>query len=494
MKKNLAKPINFITIIALIFGWLVTFVHIKSNLFLDVGNDMYYYLGLADSLLQNGYLADLTYNNPGPVVTPQNGLPLIIAFFKILKFSNYNILTILVVINYLLWCLSVVPFVKLIKFAGIKNIFSKSVLIFGYLAGFNILFYQLAPITDGIYNAGSIFLIWLLFQKLFDHQFSTRKNKLNNWWQIILLSIILVHFSFRIFIVLFSFLFTLFLYKKENKIKLMRPLIFTILTTFVSFGLPFLFLDTGGIISNGNTFFNNILANIAVLKNVVFGYLFLLEQVMFWATELTLFLKIFQYFLLVSFIIVFIIVFYMNNKKRNYLIMFSFILTILMFALTTTLPNQKIYQEAAPRYMIASLPLFYIMSAKYTYPRYFILFVIIFSLVFSSNFIINFKQNNYSFNLYLKNKEIVLPQNTILISEVPRQTYTWLAKGHNNNFCNLDITKKDNLYIAGGSKYRQEKLKEFLACHKIEIEETINFTEDYPFKDTFSLIEYKFSN
>ena len=156
-EPSILRVIAWILLIMISFLFLVTFIHQKCY-YLD--SDVFYYVSIADSIRANGLFLDTTTDPPVPPKTPQNAVVLLNLLLSQFTASHELRLQILVIINYVALLISLYPLLKIAQKAGLESPWMQIVLGAVYLGGWHMMRFQLAPINDGLFRTGSLWLIW----------------------------------------------------------------------------------------------------------------------------------------------------------------------------------------------------------------------------------------------------------------------------------------------------------------------------------------------
>lgn len=493
---NKDSKIFWAAFLGILIGLATAIAFVYTGVYLELGSDMFYYLSIADSLLSDGHFFDLTSVNISPVLTPQNGLPVLLALLKFFGAGNYSALIIILFLNFILWVLSASVYYKMIKVADLKDKRLELLLILGFLSGMSLLRYQLSPITDGIYNAGSLLLTYLLYKNILINSSKDYKSIIRKCLPALILSMVLVHFSVRVFVFLLAAFLVPLLVKSENKMHSMVCVgIFIILTLFSQQALLF-FIDTSLIHNLDITYFTNISSNILNVWQVIPFYVFFGPQLTGVIVHPTGLFGIGLIVVTTLFILFISYCFYYGLRARDTFTTFSTLIVIIFIMAIISLPSVKVLNEAGVRYMLASLPIFYILAAKFRYTKYIIALSVLFSIIFSVSFIVGVKKinGNPSFVKYIYDSRPVLPEDTILISGLARFTYVLLEGRHSNDvFCRTDLSGKNRLWIIGSLEYREVQLQRFFSCHdKFDLVNTNILTSGYSDKYGNALVEYNF--
>lgn len=152
----------FCLLLILVISIYSLFYFLKEKVYY-YDSDVFYYLSIADSLEQNGQLLDLSLVPPQSPKTPQNAVVLLHYFLAKFFPSAELRLQILVVLNAIMLWISLYPLLKIAGFLDITSWPARLALSAVYLGGWHMLRFQFAPINDGLFRTGSLWLIcWIL--------------------------------------------------------------------------------------------------------------------------------------------------------------------------------------------------------------------------------------------------------------------------------------------------------------------------------------------
>ena len=140
---------------------LIFFVRNKVYL---IGSDAFYYMSIADSILENGKLKDITTIQGNSVKTTQNGIVLIHVLLSILGISNHDHLIPIVVLNYLFYLSGIYPLYRIARKTGMPKGWPVMLLIAVYLGAWHIYRINLLVLNDGIFNSSILWLVYLLIE------------------------------------------------------------------------------------------------------------------------------------------------------------------------------------------------------------------------------------------------------------------------------------------------------------------------------------------
>ncbi len=419
-----------------------------------IPTDTYYYIALSDSLLETGKLQDVTNIPPLPLRTYQNGMPYLYSFLKIFGFNNFFVMRMVSSLNFLVWVSAIYPFFRLIGHFGIASIWSRSFLLLGFCSSSFLLTYQFTPGTDGFFNGGAIWLVYLLILLSTAQNKEKEITKAQFFWvafSCFFVSILLVHFSLRLLFYLSAFLISTLLCKNEGKAKIILFAFSLLFITIISLILPYLVFDPG-VVGNEVNEYNFTILNRAEPLRIMFARYF---------GAGSLFKLINGYIILFIFLILLfcrLVQGYLKNKLEVIFVSLS----ITIFLLVTFLLPNPVMVQAGARYMISTLPLFglLIMSFKFTRPVAYTL-IIVSTIVTLINLATPFPRyciSHFWTNLVFQ-QSFVVPENTVLLTDRGRYAYVFL-KGRNYSLplSSLDISTKQ-IWLAGSSKFIERKLK-----------------------------------
>lgn len=148
----------------LVYAYLFLYF-LEQRLYL-IGSDSFYYLSMGDQFAMDGRLLDRT-NEPALLpVTPQNGVALIYAALSALGVAPLLRMELVSGFHWLAWLSALYPFWRILDSLGVRGAAARGALILGFLVPWHIVFYLMLPNTDGLYNAGSIWVVWGLLALL----------------------------------------------------------------------------------------------------------------------------------------------------------------------------------------------------------------------------------------------------------------------------------------------------------------------------------------
>lgn len=280
MIKEIFKKENKIYLFLVGFVFVFMFFKIVFIDRLDLNlSDAYYYISLARSLIESGWLYDLTTKPAGPPLTPQNGIVFIYAFFMNLGLHDFA--TLLMVVEFLLFFVLLALFVLIYKISELQKIDSKvNYLFLLYLSlNFYLYAYWASPVNDGFFALITYLVLYIIF--LHNNNFMRREN-LSIFFLLLVLSLILSVFRLQGFIVFIAIAGAFLFIKKDIFSTLFFTALFVAGYFFMSYVTKitindFSFIDsfsTRILDSYSFTFFQSQLIDFLeyVIPSVVFGF------------------------------------------------------------------------------------------------------------------------------------------------------------------------------------------------------------------------------
>jgi hypothetical protein len=453
--------------ISIIVGLILAsfyFIYVRHSGQWLIPTDTYYYIALSDSLLKNGELLDLTNISSTPLVTYQNGVPFIYALLKTIDFDNLSAMRFVSTLNLFSWILASYPFYKLINYLGITSAWSRGILLLGFFSSSFLLNYQLTPGTDGLFNSGAIWLVYLLLSiyTYYNRLIKTKKFTLFLLvFSSFMISIVLVHFSIRILFYQGAFLISVLLCKHDEQKKLIYFSISLIFTTALCLAAPYLIFDPTMAENNAEMYNFFVLNRAEPLRIMLSNYL----------SVGNLFRFINGYILLV--ILIFFLAYSLIRgclKNKVGIVFISVAISIFLFV-NFLLPNPVMIQAGA-RYMISTLPLLCLLAIllRYTRPVAFAL-IATFSTVTIINLTTPYPQACISsFWTNLAEKQLSLPENTALFTDRSRYAYVYL-NGRNYNLPLSSLTPSyHHIWLAGSAQFINSKLQLLKGLKNLTVE------------------------
>ena len=103
LNKDLFKNYDLISLSLIGFGFFLSLYSLYffiSNKYYLIGSDAFFYMSVADSLIQNGEMKDIVQIPSALLRTPQNGIVFIHALLSLLGLSNNQHVIPIVFLNY----------------------------------------------------------------------------------------------------------------------------------------------------------------------------------------------------------------------------------------------------------------------------------------------------------------------------------------------------------------------------------------------------------
>ncbi len=135
-----------------------------SNKIYLIGSDVFYYMSIADSILEYGEMRDITAIPSFPVKSPQNGIVFVHVILSLFGLGAKGRILTIVVINYLLYLSGVYPLYKIARWSGLRKGLPLIALLSVYLGAWHIYRINLLAINDGIFNSLTLWLIYLVIK------------------------------------------------------------------------------------------------------------------------------------------------------------------------------------------------------------------------------------------------------------------------------------------------------------------------------------------
>ena len=169
---------RFIIITASIVS-LYSFYFFLSNKVYLIGSDQYYYMSIADSIIESGKMENITSIPNKSIKSPQNGIALVYVLLSLLGFTHRDSQLIIVYLNYLIYLSGIYPLLKIAKYFGLRNKLPLVSLLAVYLGTWHIYRINLLAINDGIFN---LLILWLvyLFIELFNTNMSLKFSSISS--------------------------------------------------------------------------------------------------------------------------------------------------------------------------------------------------------------------------------------------------------------------------------------------------------------------------
>ena len=167
MNKSLLNKFDPLSLSLIGFALLLSlysFYFFISNKIYLIGSDAFYYISIADSILEYGEMRDITAIPSFPVKSPQNGIVFVHVILSLFGLGAKGRILTIVVINYLLYLSGVYPLYKIARWSGLRKGLPLIALLSVYLGAWHIYRINLLAINDGIFNSLTLWLIYLVIK------------------------------------------------------------------------------------------------------------------------------------------------------------------------------------------------------------------------------------------------------------------------------------------------------------------------------------------
>ncbi len=206
--KNIRILIIIMFSVAILLSFYSFYFFMSNKVFL-IGSDAFYYMSIADSILKNGEIRDLTTIPSFPIKTPQNGIVFVHMILSILGIGAKGRIITIVFINYLLYLLGVYPLYKIARMSGLNKGLPLASLLSVYLGAWHIYRINLIAYNDGIFNSVVIWLVYLIIKLAYDFdtgelRSAVFKSMIRGFSLIGLFVVILIHFRLNVTLVIGS--------------------------------------------------------------------------------------------------------------------------------------------------------------------------------------------------------------------------------------------------------------------------------------------------
>ncbi len=213
-----------------------------------IGSDAYYYMSIADSFVATGSFLDQSSFPTQPLKSPQNGIVSVHVLLSWLGFGPEGRLASISIISYVLHVSATYPLYKIARRVGLKATIPMAALIAVYLGAFHVYRLQLIAYNDGVFNALSIWLTYVLLvglQEIRAGSFSGLLRVLTRHRVVVplmvVLAVVLVHFRINSIGILGSALLaTVAVWRLRNAVWIGALLA----VSFVSITLPYVITDS----------------------------------------------------------------------------------------------------------------------------------------------------------------------------------------------------------------------------------------------------------
>ena len=419
-----------------------------------IGSDAYYYMSIADSFVNTGRFLDLSSFPTQPLKTPQNGIISVHALLSWAGFGPEGRLASISIISYLLHVSATYPLYKIARRVGLKGTIPIAALIAVYLGAFHVYRMQLIGYNDGVFNALSIWLTYVLLvglQEIRAGSFSDLLRVLTRHRVVVLLmvvlAVVLVHFRINSIVILGSALLaTVAVWRLRNAVWVGALLA----VSFVSITVPYMLTDssrisaqsgrvTGDLLSRlpGNVF---DIATISV-PNLIFAPVSERASIVYFPFALVL---------LVALIV--------GLRNREPGILFVGLSCAAAFMYVATLPSQT------SRYLIYVFPLMFLLLLLWRPLRP--IGYMFAGLVIASSFVTfatGWERSNWSnFFLHIYEEDISLPaEDPLLVTDKSRHPYFFLdTRTYRGELTWELVTSRGQLFVLGDEEYVASRIDE----------------------------------
>ncbi len=469
-------------------GFLLSLVYLSHTLahkhHIVHGSDSYYYAALADGYQAHGRLLDMSVIPARPPHTLQNAVPVYHILMNRLGVSLPHALVILTLMYYLAWLSAVYPFDRLMVWAGVRKHALRGVLAAGFLGSGWILRYQLGPATDGFFNAG---VFWLLFLLLYpegtgsvDRVPHSKRQSMAAMVAALLISAILVHFSIRLIAVPLALLFAQGILHRSLRRPVGLPLACA-LTGLASMGIGYLAVDSYDLTSESTVhYFNDIIGNLSQLGAKVAKQYFVEHHGA--AADL----------LAVGLLMLIAFALWQGYRKRNAAILaLSALFVVSHVGFVLGLP-EDILVPAGPRYVIFTLPLTWLLLARFRQTRLLAVLLVAIDVMRTCMmmYVGSTHQDKHGFYAYLYEQNLEPPGHVLFHSQHYRQTYGLMQARHHRDLCSR-LPEHKAIWIAGDSAFRETTLARIRSCG-IEVISSRIVSSDYKDASGYAVEEIVF--
>ena len=198
--------IVIILFVAILLSFYSFYFFLSNKIFL-IGSDAFYYLSIADSILNNGEVKTLSTIPSFPPKSPQNGIVFVHVILSLLGIGAKGRILTIVVINYLLYLSAVYPLYKIARMSGLNKGLPLVSLLSVYLGAWHTYRLNLIAYNDGIFNSVIIWLVYFITKLAYDFDAGKTyvvvfKSMVTRLSLIGLLVMILIHFRLNVILVI----------------------------------------------------------------------------------------------------------------------------------------------------------------------------------------------------------------------------------------------------------------------------------------------------
>jgi hypothetical protein len=451
--------------------------------------DAMYYMAIADSVHQSGELLNRAVEPAAPVKTPQNGIVLVYVALSAAGLSPESRLVAIVITNYLLHLSAIYPLYKIARRVGLQGTWPMAALLGIYVGAYQFYRAQLIPINDGIFNALSIWLVYLIIL-LYDGE-AEKWPRNRRWWAKLAIAVVLaaalIHFRVQMLPILGAAFLAALLARRY------RAAVWTAGLTggaLASLSLFYLFwANAEGVSQTGSRRLATISGN--TLWHTISGWVAqAIPELLFIDRGLPFNLIYLPFALVLSWAL------FIGLRRRDVRLLFISLLcvmSILFLTLVTVTSGDKFVQ----RYIIYIIPFLYLLILLPVRIRpvgyLFVTLMLLYALA-KVRFAFDVPQPTHSqYWLYLHEQRVTLPAEApLLISEEASSTYFLFGIGASRETLTWDaIMQHRRVYLVGSDKLVSPALTtvEQLAKANGYTFKQRNLTPDYQNEAGYALLE-----
>ena len=396
---------------------------------------------------------DITILPNGFLRTPHIGMVFIHVFLSLINIQSEDRFIFVSILYYFLHISCLYPINQIAKRLGIKDLFSRLLIISAHVGAWHLYRAQLLSNNDGFFNPLAIWFIYILFiiaQNISKQKLSTLiKNRDNYLWIIItasLLSYILPLFRLQVILIHLSAIFSALIIKNYS---LLRYSITLLLVSTLSLIISFANTNT-------ETISNKVISKSSSIMFDIFGEIYrtIFDKIpsLFYNYDLDNFVD----YLAIIPLSILLYLFYKSliNKRFSLLFVTTICCSALLWA--------TLFGYSRARYFLYIYPIFFsilFISDKKRVIGYFFVCLVLASSLY--NLIRVFDRPPASrIMLYLHNNNIALPkENPLLLSSFKRHPYFFLNSSTYLGKLDINtILNNEEIFLFGDEKYINNKL------------------------------------
>ena len=231
---------------------MYSFYFFMNNKVYLIGSDVFYYMSIADSILEYGEMRDITAIPSFPVKSPQNGIVFVHVILSLFGLGAKGRILTIVVINYLLYLSGVYPLYKIARWSGLRKGLPLIALLSVYLGAWHMYRFNMLALNDGFFNSLTVWFVYLVIKFVRDidllESSAFYKPAIKKMLIIYLFVIVLVQFRLNASLVIGSAVISALLVKKYRVSAL---LILGSLVLLFSFILIYTLIEVPSLESSG---------------------------------------------------------------------------------------------------------------------------------------------------------------------------------------------------------------------------------------------------